>query len=1137
MESTIKHIIANILSEYNTITSSDVLIDLNHINVFLIEDQQLKISFNKIITPSLQKLIQLNESVYRESGIHPISLSHGIMEWNYKNKIVQTPLFLIPLTYQKNKINGEVNFQLIENESFINPFIINYFKNTYNIEIPLFEFNEHFCMNFKDWIKAISFNAEIKQESYIGNFHHHRFQIIKDLEGIKDLGNINSNILQILGKEDVENNHTFSFVNDNLFPADNDQLSVFKEINFGNTVVQGPPGTGKSQVLSNVLGKILYSNSNALVVSEKRVALEVLQKKLALFELDEFSFVTTSETVSNDFISSLKKVWDKMENMSSKVTVNLHLSEQYLQNLQLQLNLLTQKKLIGGVSYDEFVALSKETDFSKAHFSSEVPTIVEFLQDVKAIETIYKSNLNEIISFIPFQVVKSESFETFDSKILIWKKDFDKLAFHFHIDTLSDLHKSMKIAAICQVIENEARKPYISILNPDSKERKKYSLLKKKFLSIQNQVLEFENEKRNWKIEPSENEAINLLEALKSTSYFVKRKAKRRISQLANSSFVDPVNALSNWIIFLEKQKIKSKLQFEFKEIGVDTPDTEISIIDSFIFQLHKKDWAIYSELSSEKRQNLCELHSTLYQCNSILKTYFQLSNEQSISAVFSNLSNHYEELIRLRPYLLSLNRSSYRLIGKMNFLDEFIKSVYKSNWVKFESHFPEFSKFNSKQLSSKITSIIAAQDEENKLFSKQIIEKIHSIFKEYHYLLRTPAHKLKDDQKKQKQILRKGKAILVKEFAKSRSHPSIRELLQTEAAIWINLLKPIWLSNPTQVAKCFPLTEGLFDVVIFDEASQIPLSNALGSLQRGKRIIVAGDEQQMSPTSYFKSVNSESIDLLHQAGYYWKNTFLKHHYRSAHPLLIAFSNQHFYDNSLIAYPSADSIENPLRLHHCVNGKFEDRVNTEEAIMVAKLIEEYLETKKSLGVVAFSEIQLSCIWEKLSVKSRQLLSERIESGDVFFKALENVQGEECDHLIISLGYAKNSKDEFKMLFGPLNQKSGSKRLNVLLTRAIKTIDFVTSVTSSDFKISKNESINLLRLFLNQMEEKSINSMRNNEVDYNSIIFPYNLTPAIVKKEHHFETHFKSIYSTLSNANEIVTFQRVLENRKWKVLYD
>lgn len=145
-------------------------------------------------------------------------------------------------------------------------------------------------------------------------------------------------------------------------------------------------------------------------------------------------------------------------------------------------------------------------------------------------------------------------------------------------------------------------------------------------------------------------------------------------------------------------------------------------------------------------------------------------------------------------------------------------------------------------------------------------------------------------------------------------------------------------------------------------------------------------------------------------------------------------------------------------------------------------------------------------------------------GTAFFKALENVQGEECDRLIISLGYGRNVDGEFHMRFGPLNTKNGSKRLNVLLTRAKRRIDFFSSVQSSDFKISDNEAVDLLRRFLAHIEVGFLPEA--------SFDFPMDLCPHMKQNT----LSFGQIYQKISDANELVTLTRVLESRGWKVRF-
>ncbi len=1128
MISETKHIISKAIHDLSQLNTNDVLVNAFGAKFYEIIESKDDAIFELTFESTLLSIIKKSNEFKKETGTNTLCLAVGFIEWKVKNKDVHTPVLLIPLKAKSSKLTQTIQFESCLDDAFINPFIRNFLFSEFEIELPNFEVSINAIDEFKTWLETTSIPFSFHLKKLIGNFHHHRYQILKDLEGLINEDEIGSNVQQILGNEEQIEKLKFNLGTDILFSADNDQLDVFNQIQLSNTVIQGPPGTGKSQVLTNVLGKIIDSNFKALVVSEKRVALEVLQSKLAQFQLEDFTFITTSETISHDFISSLKKVWERLESTSIlSRPVNLKLSEQYLQNLQIQLDLLNQKELIGGVNFDEFLNLTRTINYSKVDFISDSPTVKNWLDDKEIIEEIFSFNLHESLQFLPFEGYKNDGFNSFDSKITEWKRELKTLQNHFKIQSKEDVNEAMKQSAVCQIIENESNKPYFAILHPDSKDQKKYNSLKKRKLSIYKKIERFQEELKNWKIEPSENETIHLLEAINSSSFFTKRKAKKRLSQLTQSSFVNPFLALTNWLEYIQVNNELSQLKIEFSEIGVNSIDFDCSNIDLFIQQLDKKEWGIYTLLEVERRKKLCEFHSKLNQFNSVLKTYFKLKSEDVILKVFDKVELQFEDLIRLRTKINSIHSSSYRLLEIAKSVDEYASIIYKSNWIKFESHFPELAKFTPSEIHSKVNQIIESREEESKLFSQQILFTIFEKFQEFHLLLRTPSHKLSGEEKEKKQRLKKGKSILVKEFSKSKSHPSIRELLESDASIWVHLLKPIWLSNPVQVARCFPLEKDFFDFVIFDEATQIPLTNALGSLHRGKRIIVAGDEQQMSPSSYFQST-SDTVDLLHQAGFYWKNKFLKHHYRSEHPTLIEFSNRHFYANSLIAYPSAFAKSYPIQFHYCENGIFDERENREEAKIVAKLLEEKIQMNQTIGVVAFSEIQLDCIFRQLNTSVQLKLSERIDDGTLFFKSLEHVQGEECDCLIISLGYGKNINGDFQMRFGPLNQKNGSKRLNVLLTRAKQSIDFVSSVQSKDFKISDNESVNLLRLFLLQLEE-------NKSIGDKNIQFPFNLKPSKIENNSTSSIHFPSIYNDINDANELVTFQNALQKRGWKLI--
>ena len=210
--------------------------------------------------------------------------------------------------------------------------------------------------------------------------------------------------------------------------------------------------------------------------------------------------------------------------------------------------------------------------------------------------------------------------------------------------------------------------------------------------------------------------------------------------------------------------------------------------------------------------------------------------------------------------------------------------------------------------------------------------------------------------------------------------------------------------------------------------------------------------------------------------------------------------------------------------HYIEDGVFEERRNQKEAEQIAKQVADAIKRDKHVGVVAFSEEQLNCIWEQLNTSTRELLQEKLDTNEAFFKALENVQGDECDQLFISFGYGRNNDGEFHLRFGPMNRTSGRKRLNVLLTRARESIHFFCSVKSTEFKLSDNESINLLRMWLQFSE---------NHKDDSKLTFPYNLEPRVEGNK----LIIRKVQNSFNSAQELVTLQSVLEERGWEVEYE
>ncbi|MEZ9525334.1 DUF3320 domain-containing protein [Enterovibrio norvegicus] len=339
----------------------------------------------------------------------------------------------------------------------------------------------------------------------------------------------------------------------------------------------------------------------------------------------------------------------------------------------------------------------------------------------------------------------------------------------------------------------------------------------------------------------------------------------------------------------------------------------------------------------------------------------------------------------------------------------------------------------------------------------------------------------------------------LRREFNKKRRQMPIRRLIN-KAGRAVQQIKPVFMMSPMSVATYLEPGAIDFDLVIFDEASQVKVADALGATLRGKQVIVVGDTKQMPPTNFFgkmleldddEAEESKTADMESILGMFLAagtpETMLKWHYRSRHESLIAVSNQEFYDNKLMIFPSSGI--NPhakgLSLHHLAHTTYQQGAgcNKDEAAAVAEAVMEHARTKpdQTLGVVAFSVRQRDTIMlevERLRKENPELepfFGEHEEGEDFFVKNLENVQGDERDTIFISIGYGRTTEGKLPMRFGPLNNDGGERRLNVLISRARMCMEVFSNFKAEDMQ-TKDVSpfgVRALKNFLSYAETKTL----------------------------------------------------------------
>lgn len=327
--------------------------------------------------------------------------------------------------------------------------------------------------------------------------------------------------------------------------------------------------------------------------------------------------------------------------------------------------------------------------------------------------------------------------------------------------------------------------------------------------------------------------------------------------------------------------------------------------------------------------------------------------------------------------------------------------------------------------------------------------------------------------------------AVLTREIQKQRAHIPIRKLVKSIPGVLSNI-KPCLLMSPLSVAQYLDASQAPFDVVIFDEASQIPVWDAVGVIARGKQVIVVGDPKQLPPTSFFDKVTDGEDDapdpeaiappkdlesILDECLAIGMPTLsLDWHYRSANESLIAFSNAKYYDHRLITFPSPATQDTAVRLVP-VNGIYDrgaTQTNRLEAEAVVKRVMSHFRNpdprvrKLTMGVVTFNSKQQRLIEELVSaelMKQPEIEERMAEHGDekLFVKNLENVQGDERDIILFSTTFGRDAAGRSTMNFGPLNQQGGERRLNVAVTRARREVDLYSSLRAEDIDLTKTRS--------------------------------------------------------------------------------
>lgn len=493
-----------------------------------------------------------------------------------------------------------------------------------------------------------------------------------------------------------------------------------------------------------------------------------------------------------------------------------------------------------------------------------------------------------------------------------------------------------------------------------------------------------------------------------------------------------------------------------------------------------------------------------------VMKKYFV--NELSVNEIFANhklllnITNNYEDFVRLESIYGKLSKEEKCYFESLSFVKQKLNlELLQANTVLYDfiiyTLIDKFENSNKHILESFNTFYETTNTVNNLIKEKQSQSKLK--------LLNLLIGEFNDEIKSSKRYNEMLRQI------EAKRHISIRKFVEKYDFEILKGIK-IWLLTPEVVSEILPLETGLFDLLVFDEASQIFVEKGMPSIYRAKKVVICGDHKQLRPSNLgfgrFNVTNSDELEdfegidlsaaleeesLLDLARFKYPQVCLNYHYRAKYSELIAFSNCAFYNGALNVSPNTEiPVSPPIEVIKIEDGLWESRSNEKEAERVVQLLKDLLKNRKfneTIGVVTFNVGQRDTILDKIDeeclkdeefailYKNEVVRTKDHEDIGLFVKNIETVQGDERDIIIFSIGYAKNNEGKVVMNFGWLNQTGGENRLNVAISRAKRKIFVITSISPNELDVSKVKN-NGPKLFKTYLEYCSAVSQKNKELE-------------------------------------------------------
>ncbi len=803
-------------------------------------------------------------------------------------------------------------------------------------------------------------------------------------------------------------------VNDNLFTVGNldyaQEQAIYNINKYGNMVIYGPPGTGKSQTIVNIITDAICKNKRVLVVSQKKAALDVVYNRLGTLN-NKVIFITDPEKNKVAFYERVKTAHDQITKYTPNASIDKYNEIQEKLNLEEE-----QLKTISDV-------LFKPTNFGLS--------------------------LQQMYAFS--QIIGKNSYEYTIYQNMLKDKKLMQISYPVLSDSLRLIKEKNKAELYYKFVEAKKYNPFVDNIKSNLE------------FHIVNQTLAKLNRLLSSRITPFDMSKYSNSRQL--IAFYIDNKLQ--------------TNNLDKLVKFVGKNEYPNTYKAYY---------TSLVLLPALPFTLKK--------LRQKEDEISKEFYKTLDAINEYTADFKFLQDvltENGYAMMIDNILNGntlylrllakaLENYVDLRDLNLTLGQltDDEKTILKFAYKNADNKARYLETIERLENIrvYHEASELEDKY-KNELSKIIDYENIKNRIISLK--GDLRQISKDL------CAEKFVEEYKEFFEKDPENKNFLY-QVTKQQNQWPIRKFMEVYGEYLFKLF-PCWLLSPESVCTILPLVKNLFDLVLFDEASQVFIENTLPVIYRGKNIVVAGDSKQLRPTAtfmkrYMGSDLDDELDystqaalevesLLDLAMTRFKSTNLTYHYRSKNEELINFSNKTFYDGRLQVSPNTckNIRQKPIQRIK-VNGFWLNRSNKEEAKAVVDVLKKIFSSRKnkqSIGIITFNTEQESAIEDAIDMECNKnpkfrdfILKEqnRKENGEdisLFVKNLENVQGDERDIIIFSIGYARNEYGKVVAHFGPLSTEGGENRLNVAITRAKEKIYVVTSIEPEELNVESTKN--------------------------------------------------------------------------------